>query len=123
MKALYQLVVDLIFIINLCDEIKRPIQLPAVIFEDNNPAVQVSSSMSAKIKRSKHFVMLINFIRYHVTLGLIEVKKVATADNIADVLTKPLAWSEFAPKAARLLGIDVADLIDNEDHPRQLNKV
>ena len=104
-KALYQLVVDLIFIINLCDEIKRPIDLPAVIFEDNNPTVQVSSSISARIKRSKHFLMLINFIRYNVTMGLIEVNKVATADNIADVLTKPLAWSEFAPKAARLLGM------------------
>ena len=79
--------VDLIFIINLCDEIHRPIELPAVIFEDNNPAVQLSNSFSSRIKRSKHFLMLINFIRNNVTLGLIEVKKVSTADNIADVLT------------------------------------
>ena len=55
--------------------------------------------------------MLINFIRNNVTLGLIEVKKVATADNIADVLTKPLPWSEFAPKAARLLGVDIDEII------------
>ena len=83
-KALYQLVTDLIFIINLCDEIQRPIQLPAIIFEDNNPTVQVSSSMSSRIKRSKHFLMLINFIRHQVTLGLIEVRKVAT-DEAAGV--------------------------------------
>ena len=89
-KALYQLVVDLIFIVNLCDEIHRPIELPALIFEDNNPTVQLSISFSSRIKRSKHFLMLINFIRNNVTLGLIEVKKFATADNIADVLTKPL---------------------------------
>ena len=91
-KALYQLATDLIYVINLCDEIKRPIELPAVVFEDNNPTVQVSSSISSRIKRSKHFLMLINFIRHQVTLGLIEVRKVATSDNVADVLTLKLSF-------------------------------
>ena len=104
-KALYQLTTDLIFLIDLSDEIGRSIDLPAVIFEDNNPTVQVTSSLSARIKRSKHFLMLINFIRHQVTLGLVEIRKVATQDNVADVLTKPLSWREFGPKAARLLGI------------------
>ena len=45
--------------------------------------------------------MLINFIRHQVTLGLVDVQKIATQDNVADVLTKPLSWKEFA----RLLGI------------------
>lgn len=67
--------------------------------------------------------MLINFIRYNVTLGLIEVQKVGTSENIADVLTKLLPWSEFAPKAARLLGIDVADFFSNSIHPRHSNEV
>ena len=65
--------------------------------------------------------MLINFIRHQVTLGLIEVRKVATSDNVADVLTKPLAWGKFAPKAAKLLGIDVEDFLRNDSHPRQHN--
>ena len=104
-KALYQLVTDLIYLINLSDEIGRSIDLPAVIFEDNNPTVQLAGSLSARIKRSKHFLMLINFIRHQVTLGLVEVRKVATQDNVADVLTKPLNWGDFGPKAARLLGI------------------
>ena len=109
-KALYQLSVDILYLINLSDEIQRPISLPAVVMEDNNPTVQLSTSLSSRIKRSKHFLMLINFIRQQVTLGLIEVSKVASADNIADVLTKALPWSEFAPKAARLLGIDAEDM-------------
>ena len=105
-KALYQLVVDLIYIIiNLCDEIGRAIDLPVIIFEDNNPTVQLSGSLSAKVKRSKHFLMLVNFIRQNVVLGFIEVHKVASEDNVADVLTKPLAWRDFYPKACRLLGI------------------
>ena len=105
-KALYQLTADILFLINLSDEIQRPIDLPAIIMEDNNPAVQLSSSLSSRIKRSKHFLMLINFIRHQVLMGLIAVNKVDSSDNIADVLTKALPWKEFAPKAARLLGID-----------------
>ena len=108
-KALYQLTVDILFLINLSDEIQRPIALPAIILEDNNPTVQLSSSLSSRIKRSKHFLMLINFIRHQVSMGLIAVHKVASADNIADVLTKALPWRDFAPKAARLLGIAEED--------------
>ena len=72
----------------------------------------MSTSHSARIKRSKHYLMLINFIRYYVTLGLIEVRKVATEDNLADVLTKPLAWKDFAHKAAKLLGMEVESFED-----------
>ena len=38
--------------------------------------------------------------------SLISVRKVASQDNIADVLTKALPWKDFAPKAARLMGIE-----------------
>ena len=104
-KALYQLVVDLIFVINLCEEIGRSIHLPAVIFEDNLPAVQLSEPISSRAKKSRHFLMLVNFIREYVMLGLITIKKIRSADNIADVLTKPLDFKSFSQKAARLLGI------------------
>ena len=93
-KALYQLTVDILYIINLSDEIQRPISLPAIIMEDNNPTVQLSGSLSSRIQRSKHFLMLINFIRHQVAMGLIEVHKVATEENIADVLTKALITVE-----------------------------
>ena len=104
-KALHQLIVDLIFIINICDETQRSIDLPVIIFEDNNPTVQLSGSLSARVKRSKHFLMLVNFIRQNVTLGLIEVQKIASQDNVADVLTKPPSWKDFYPKARQLLGL------------------
>ena len=37
---------DILYIINLSDEIQRPISLPAIIMEDNNPTVQLSSALS-----------------------------------------------------------------------------
>ena len=50
--------------------------------------------------------MLVNFIKEQVLSGLVSIRKVDSADNVADMLTKPLDWSTFAPKAAHLLGLD-----------------
>ena len=49
--------------------------------------------------------MLVNFIKEQVLSGLISIRKVDSANNVADMLTK-LDWSSFAPKAAQLLGLE-----------------
>ncbi len=105
-KALYQLCIDLIYVINLCDELERDIELPAIVFEDNAPTIQLTDGLSAKAKKSKHFLMLINFIKEQVLMGLVEVHKIASKENIADMLTKPLDWKEFEAKASKILGLD-----------------
>ena len=46
-KALYQLVVDLIYVINICHEIGRLIHLPAIIFEDNMPSEEIKALPNA----------------------------------------------------------------------------
>jgi hypothetical protein len=56
-------------------------------------------------KKCKHFIMLINFIKEQVASGLIELRKVATEDNTADVLTKIVVGDDFREKAAKLLGM------------------
>ena len=105
-KALYQLTIDLIYIINLCDELEREIELPAIIFEDNAPTIQLTDGLSARAKKSKHFLMLVNFVKEQVMMGLIEVRKIASKDNVADLLTKALDWKDFELKAAQILGLD-----------------
>ena len=50
--------------------------------------------------------MLINFIKEQVLMGLVEVHKIASKENIADMLTKPLDWKEFEAKASKILGLD-----------------
>ena len=76
--------------------------LAAQLSIQDNPTVQLSSFLSSRIKRLKHSLMLIIFIKQQVSLGIIETSE----DNIADVLTKALLWREFARKAAKLLGIE-----------------
>jgi hypothetical protein len=112
-RALHTLLIDLIFIINLCRELGRPVKLPAVILEDNRPAIELTRDINARTKRCKHFLMLINFIREHIESGLIALEKVDTKDNIADMLTKILVGLDFHEKAAALLNED--DLTDTDE--------
>ena len=50
--------------------------------------------------------MLIHFLREQVSEGLIQLHKVSTASNIADILTKIISGAAFTQKANQLLGID-----------------
>ena len=55
--------------------------------------------------------MLINFIREQVQNGLIELQKVPTEDNLADILTKIITGSQFTEKAEQLLGLNWKELL------------
>ena len=103
-RALYTLVLDIIFLVHLCAEVGRPISLPAIIFEDNQPVLDLTKTLNGKVTRSKHFLMLIEFIREQVLEGLIELKKIATEANVADMLTKLIVGKTFTMKAMHLLG-------------------
>jgi hypothetical protein len=109
-RALYQLVLDVIYVIHLCEELGRAISLPAVILEDNQPVLDVLSDPLKRAKKSRHFMMLLNYVAEQVTEGLIELAKVASEDNVADILTKIMTGSPFTEKADQLLGLLPLDL-------------
>lgn len=105
MRALYSLVVDIVFVIHLCEELARPIRLPAIVMEDNQPVIDVTKDINGRIKRCKHFLMLINYVKEQIVIGLIQIVKVPTIDNVADILTKVITGGEFTRKAQLLLGM------------------
>jgi hypothetical protein len=107
MRALYTLATEIVFLENLSRELGRPIRLPAIVFEDNAPVIELTASVSARMKKSKHFLMIISYIKEKVTEGLLSVRKIPTADNIADMLTKITSGSEYIAKANALLGTDL----------------
>lgn len=104
MRALYTAVIDIVFLIHLCDEIGRPVNLPAVILEDNQPLIDLSVDISTRTKKCKHFLMLIDYVREQVEEGLIALSKVSSADNLADILTKVVTGKPFITKADQILG-------------------
>jgi hypothetical protein len=118
MRALYTLVKDILFIIYICSELNIPRLLPAVIMEDNNNSavVAVSNAESAYLKKCKHFIMVVNYVREQLELGLMQVIKIKGELNNSDLHTKKLIRDKsIATKADNILGSPVRlDTSDSE---------
>ena len=104
MRAVFTLVKDLMFLIYLCYELGVELELPALIFEDNSAVVTVTTEENAYAKKCKHFLMVINYVREQINLGLIKIHKIKGDKNNADLLTKKLRDGSFLPKKNALLG-------------------
>jgi hypothetical protein len=104
MRALYTAIQDIIFVINLCKNMKINLKIPAIIFEDNQPVIQLAMTTSTGIKKCRHFQMLIAFIKEKVDEGLVTIKKIDTSKNPADILSKvEISGSNYLEKVKSLL--------------------
>ena len=89
--------------------------LHAIAFEDNQPVIDLSKTLGGKVTWSKKILMLIEFTREQVVLGLIKLKKISSEQNETDVRTKLLFQKDFTTKATYLLGkmgLEVKDLAE-----------
>jgi len=114
-RALYTLVLYIIYVVHLCEEVECPINLPDIIVEDNQPIIDLTKTLHDKVTRSKHFLMLIEFIREQVLEGLIELKQIPTEMNVADMLTKIIVSKDITTKAMHLLGEMGIELDQNSE--------
>ena len=116
MRSRYTLVKDILFIIYICFELNIPLLLPAVIMEDNSAVlITVSNEESAYLKKCKHFIMVVDYVREQLELGLIQVLKIKGELHNADLHTKKLRDKSFATKADNILGSPVRfDTSDSE---------
>jgi hypothetical protein len=104
LKALYTLIIDILYVMYLCEELDRPLSLPVIVMEDNQPAIDLTMDLSSRSRKCKHFLMLVNYIREQIAMGILELRKVPTEDNIADTLTKIVVGDDFQNKAGQLMG-------------------
>ena len=82
------LVKDRLFLIFMCYELRVKLHLPAVIFEDNSAVVTVTTEENAYEKKRKHFfLMVINYVKEQINLGLIKIDRIAGMKNNADLFT------------------------------------
>jgi len=63
---------------------------PVLIQEDNQSAIEYSKNPTSH-KYTKHIDTRYHFVREQVVAKTVELRKVASADNVADIFTKPLA--------------------------------
>ena len=63
---------------------------PTILYCDNQSVVHNAQHPESKLKK-KHISISFHKIREAVAAGVVEIHKVGTTDNLADVLTKPLS--------------------------------
>jgi hypothetical protein len=82
-----------------------PFDLPAIVMEENAAVIQLATEECAMMKRCKHFLNCINFVRQYMD-NLITINKIATDKNSADLMSNILRGVEFdnPVKIGKLLG-------------------
>lgn len=78
----------------LCDEFGEPQDEPTLFFMDNDNVRMIIERIGLE-SRSKYLVNKINFLKEAVANGVIEIRFVSTADNVADIFTKSLPRQVF----------------------------
>ncbi len=77
----------------------------STIFEDNQACLSLATSYPPKMTpRSKSITVKNHWFREHLEPGVIDIKPIASADQLADIFTKPLAPTPFLHLRKRLLG-------------------
>jgi desulfoferrodoxin (superoxide reductase-like protein) len=90
--------------LQILEDMEEEVNLPVVIMEDNSAVIQTATGEAAHLKRCKHFLMVINYVREQVEKGYIELRKIKGEDNTSDILTKRVRTKDFREKASKLMG-------------------
>jgi hypothetical protein len=97
--ALAELLKEELHVMYLLEDMGFSIEKPMVIFTDSNGAMGVAKFQRVN-NRTKHIDVRYHFARENVLSKTVDLKRVATADNVADIFTKNLA----GPVLHKLLG-------------------
>jgi Reverse transcriptase (RNA-dependent DNA polymerase)/GAG-pre-integrase domain len=79
------------------------VQAHSTVFEDNNGALALASTPKLT-SRSRHYAVKYHFFRSHVASGAIQLKKVDTKDQVADIFTKSPSVEIFQRLRLKLCG-------------------
>jgi hypothetical protein len=89
--------------LNLCEEWRQCVITLCKLFCDNSGAVELIRLPKIR-PRTKHINSKLHHFREHVASGRITVQYVPTADQLADIATKPLGVELFSKFCKLILG-------------------
>jgi hypothetical protein len=108
--ALSQSMRDVIPMMNLLDEFREILfikkEAPSVkctVFEDNTSCISVATAPSMT-SRTKHIALKYHHFRSFVKSGAIKILPIGTAEQTADILTKPLSGDLFLHLRKKMMG-------------------
>ena len=87
---------EITFIKNLLCELELPHNKPVILNVDSEPA-RVIAMIPRVTQRNKHFNQKDHYVRHKVADETVEIKHVPTAENLADIFTKPLTPAKLNP--------------------------
>jgi hypothetical protein len=84
---------------------------PTLLFQDNKSAIQISTSSDKTVKRVKHLIAKISYIKDMLKFNEITIDYKASEDMMADILTKPLSIAQHRKHAKNMGVIDLSSAI------------
>ena len=98
------LVQEVIYLRNLLERLGFPQNGPTPIFEDNRTCIAWSEGAVGCSDRANHIDLRKHFVHNAVKEGVLSLHPVRSEDNVADILTKPLAEPAFLIPRKHLMG-------------------
>jgi hypothetical protein len=86
------------------DSIHSTVLPPSKIFEDNNTCIIIATTETQFKPRTKHISLKFHHFQDHVRNGILEIIKVDTDENLADIFTKPPGRLRFQHLRRLLMG-------------------
>ena len=113
--ALYHACANALWLRNLYEQIDKPMEGPILVFCDNDTARLIASGEAPHAK-VKHINTKYHQIRLWINRKQVEVTRIDTDDNFADIMTKPLARDRFSYMAGclGLVSVAASPIPDNE---------
>lgn len=90
---------ELIWTLNIIDELGIQVTKPVTLHEDNQAAIKMAAGQS---KRCKHIDIRYHFIRSKIEEKIIQLKYVDSNNQLADIFTKPLHYPKLMNIRTRL---------------------
>ncbi|PKU79054.1 Retrovirus-related Pol polyprotein from transposon TNT 1-94 [Dendrobium catenatum] len=85
---------DVLWLRRLADELQLPQKAPTTILCDNISAIAIAKNPVFHAC-TKHIEIDFQFIRHHILNNNISIQHISSQEQIADILTKPFAFSRF----------------------------
>jgi hypothetical protein len=86
----------------LASDMGFPQRLPTVIWQDNQSAIMMSEAGRGSVKRTKHMIGRVSFIKDLIDEGRVVLQYLATTDIAVDCLTKAKSGADLARNLATL---------------------
>ena len=71
----------------------------------SQPSIQIAKKKHSVRGRTKHMDVRYKYVQHVISSKRIEILKVDTKDNVADVLTKPVNVGDFCRHAQRIVQV------------------